>query len=175
MTTTTTQNSVPQMNSKASLSVLVQGTQSGFLRFTESIGLPVALYKQDISLSLHTYNACVIANIGIAGHVHGGIALALDMESSEELVRHLSGGMIQGNDINNPLYSSCIGEAVNMIAGGMVMFSAKQGIHVDITPPQIFTGEKIKQFFPSSAQWMSLPYLVASKGFLYLNVFAMNN
>ncbi len=152
------------------MTLLVQGVQSGFGRVADSIGLDYSLMKSNIALVKKIPDACAIASIGTVGDVRGGIAVSFDSDGFGACVSSMSGGMLAGS-INDDMSISCVGEMVNMIGGGVAIYGSGQGINLDVTPPQIFTGDRISQTYPTLVNWVSVPYLVRGTGKVYLNVF----
>ena len=148
----------------------MQGVQSGFIRVAESIALDHTLMKNNIALIKKIPDACAIASIGTVGDIRGGIAVSFDTDGLKACVNSMSGGMLAGS-LNDDMSVSCIGEMVNMIGGGVAIYGSGQGIKLDVTPPQIFTGDNISQTYPNLVNWVSVPYIVRETGKVYLNVF----
>lgn len=152
------------------LGVIVQGVQSGFLRVAQSVGLENKIMKENIALVKNIPPACVIASVGIVGDIRGGVAVSFTPDALVSAVKAMSCGMMTG-DIEDPMTASCIGELANMVAGGIAIFAGEQKVNIDVTPPQVFSGEKISQSYPASINWFSVPYLLVPSGIVHFNVF----
>lgn len=139
------------------LTSIVRCSQIGFYRFNESVGVDVDFQRSETTLSYHIPYGVVISLIGIVGDVHGGLSVILDRDSFSRYVSALTGGLILP-DINDEIALSAIGEMLNMIAGRMALEMSNQGFQIDITPPQIFAGEKIKQTESRETAHIILPY-----------------
>ena len=169
MTTTSFELSIQEK-----MVILVQGVQSGFARVADSVGMNYKLRKEGVALVKKLPDACVIASIGTVGKIRGGIAISFDREGLSACVSAMSGGMLAG-DPDDPMSVSCIGELVNMTGGGVAMFASEKGVEMDVTPPQIFSGENISQSWPTQMHWVSVPYIVRDTGNVFLNVFASDS
>lgn len=77
----------------------------------------------------------ILIQIGLKGHIDGDIIFALDEEVAKKLVSAMMGGftITELDEIGK----SAISELGNMISGNASTMLFNQGLHVDITPPQL--------------------------------------
>ncbi|NCC95498.1 MAG: hypothetical protein EOM02_01535 [Synergistales bacterium] len=139
------------------LTSLVQSVQRGFYRFNDSVGVKVHFLKRETSLSYSIPYGVVISVIGVVGNVRGGLSVILAQDGFDKYVSALTGGIIPP-DLGNEIAMSCIGEMLNMVAGRMALEMSQCGYSIDITPPQTFCGDKIRQVESGDTAHIILPY-----------------
>jgi chemotaxis protein CheX len=127
--------------------------------------------KSEISHGINAPGSRVAALIGImGGSIHSTAALMADMQSFEAYVTAFTGGMIKA-DTDDPMAMSVLGEFTNMISGKALSTANIPGL--DITPPQMVSGENIKAIPPNkhNVKSFTLPFKVNDgKVFLILSV-----
>lgn len=141
----------------ATLTALVQSVQRGLYRFNESVGVKVRFLKTETSLSYSIPYGVVISVIGVVGSIKGGLSIILAKDGFDRYVSALTGGMIPP-DLENEIALSCIGEMLNMVSGRTALEMSQCGYSMDITPPQTFWGDKIKQVESGETAHIILPY-----------------
>lgn len=142
------------------LTALVQSFQRGFYRFNESMGIDVHFRRRETSLSYSIPYGVIIAMIGVVGDCRGGLSVILDQSGFSRYVGALTGGIIRP-DVEDAIALSSIGEMLNMVAGRMALEMSKEGFSVDITPPQTFCGERIRQVESERTAHIILPYILS--------------
>lgn len=155
------------------LTDLVQGAQKGLSRFVESIGHELALDRRDVRLTSQLPEGRIVAMLGYVGQIQGGLSLVMDETAFGLLFKALSGGMMEA-DLDNPIVVSAAGEMLNMIGGQMVMGLAEKEYVLDLTPPQVFMGDTIRQAALSTNRRFILPYrIVGTGGRFFFTVMAL--
>ncbi|MDR3331661.1 MAG: chemotaxis protein CheX [Synergistaceae bacterium] len=161
------------MSSNAStlLSTLVNSYAGALISVSQTVGIDAEFVKAEIAAGVKAPGSRVAALIGIVGGVvHSTAALMADMESFDAYVSAFTGGMIKA-DPEDPMAMSVLGELTNMISGQALIKANIPGL--DITPPQVLSGENIKSIPPKKSEVKSftLPFRVKSgKLFLILSV-----
>lgn len=86
------------------------------------------------------YNLTTV--IGISGNVRGNMALSMPYDTA----RKIASAMMMGMEVSeiDEISVSALGEMTNMICGQAVMGIQSPDLSVDITPPTIIHGEKMK-------------------------------
>ena len=149
------------------ISKLVNSFGAAVLSVGQSVGLSVVLDKGAIVPGVNAPGSCAAALIGfVGGGMQGTVALMIDEPSFGAFVTAMSGGLLTPV-IDDPVALSVIGELTNMVCGQAIIKLDVQGL--DITPPQIITGENIKSV-PSRSEGVrnfTLPFHV-NQGRLFL-------
>jgi chemotaxis protein CheX len=146
------------------ISALVNAYAGALVSVSQTMGLTITLQKAEIASGVNAPGSRAAALIGIVGSgVHGTAALRADGEGFASFVRALSGGMINP-DPEDPVAMSILGEVTNMTSGQALMKLDTTGL--DITPPQLISGENIKAIPPrrSDVKSFTLPFFVESGG-----------
>ena len=79
--------------------------------------------------------------IGMTGHLHGDVLFGLENNLALRIVSAMMGGYpVQELD---ELGKSAISELGNMISGNASTLLSSQGIVIDITPPDLLTGQEL--------------------------------
>ncbi len=150
------------------LIALVNSFASAVLSVGHDLGLNVTLNKSKVSPGIKVPDICTASIIGVVGAgSRGTIMIMLDNDAFSNIILTMSGGMIQpqlGEDVS----MSVIGELSNMIGGRALVRSALGT--VDVTPPQLVTGDEIeavKKDNPSMKSF-TLPFVLQPAGGVYL-------
>ena len=154
-------------NNLEKVTTVVQGVQTGFHYIAVNSAMGFALEKAKVSLLTRPTEACVMATVGTVGDIRSGVAISFDERGFAETVSKMSFGLLDGSD--DEMSISCIAEMTNMISGKLAVFAESRGYRIDVTPPQVFRGEKIVQIYPSNVRWIFIPYRL-DKGNVFLNV-----
>lgn len=77
--------------------------------------------------------------IGLSSQIQGNVIYNM----SEDTVKKIASTMMMGMPVTDidPLAQSAISELANMLTGNAATYFAKQGISVDISPPNLVLGE----------------------------------
>lgn len=78
--------------------------------------------------------------IGLTGDLHGQTIISMQRETACRISSIMMGFTVEelSEDVK-----SAIAELLNMITGNAVTLLSQEGIHLDMTPPSILTGENI--------------------------------
>jgi chemotaxis protein CheX len=103
----------------------------------------------------------------VGSGIQGTAVIMLDRGGFNSVVTAMSGGMIAPNS-QDPVAMSVVGELSNMVSGRSLTQAALPG--VDVTPPQLISGENIQNVPNQSAgiKSFTLPFTVNPAGTLYL-------
>lgn len=151
----------------ALLSALVNAYAGALVSVSQTVGIAAEFLKTEITAGVNAPGSRVAALIGIIGAgVHSTAAVMADEAAFEAYVNAFSGGMIKA-DTEDPMAMSVLGELTNMISGQALIKADVPGL--DITPPQVLSGENIKAIPPKKSEVKSftLPFKVET-GKLYL-------
>jgi len=158
------------MAKKATLpAVLVNSYVAALLTVSEGVGLTANFIKPEIVTGIKTSGSKAAAFIGIVGGpTHCTVALMADKISFAAYVSAFTGGMIEPNT-DDSMSMSVLGEMTNMVSGRALIFAEMPGL--DITPPQLFSGDNIKlsPTVKAHVNSFTLPFDVES-GRIYLVV-----
>lgn len=149
------------------LSTLVNAYAGALVSVSETVGIKAEFLKGNIAVGVNAPGSRVAALIGIVGTgIHGTAALMADEEAFAAYVSAFSGGMIKA-DPNDTMAMSVLGEMTNMISGQALIRANITGL--DITPPQLVSGENIKATPPikQDVKTFTLPFKVGN-GRVYL-------
>lgn len=151
----------------AILSALVNAYASALVNVSHTVGIEAEFLKGSIAVGINAPGSRAAALIGIVGTgVHGTAAVMADEAAFAAYVAAFSGGIIEA-DPDDPMAMSVLGEMTNMISGQALIKANIQGM--DITPPQLVSGENIKAVPPKKQDVKSftLPFKVG-EGKVYL-------
>ncbi len=110
----------------------------------------------------------IIILIGIVGEIRGQVCLEMSDETALKIVSAMMGdGTITEMD---EIGTSAIAELGNMIMGNACTIFASNKIHIDITPPTILTGDKIK--ISNKVATIGIPLMLQNYGDININVTA---
>jgi chemotaxis protein CheX len=149
------------------LSTLVNSYTGALISVSQTVGIGAEFLKSEIVAGINAPGSRVAALIGIVGgSVHSTASLMVDISAFEAYVTAFTGGMVKA-DVDDPMSMSVLGELTNMISGQALIKTNIPGL--DITPPQMLSGDNIKAIPPKSATIKSftLPFKVAG-GHVYL-------
>jgi chemotaxis protein CheX len=149
--------------------VLVNSYVSALISVSEGVGIEAGFVKPEMTTGIKAPGSRVSAFIGIVGGPsHCTVALMADIPSFEAYVAAFTGGMIKA-DPDDSMSMSVLGEMTNMVSGRALIYAEMPGL--DITPPQLFSGENIKlsPTVKANVKSFTLPFDVGS-GRLYLVV-----
>ncbi|MDR3280966.1 MAG: chemotaxis protein CheX [Synergistaceae bacterium] len=153
------------------LSTLVNSYTGALISVSQTVGIEAEFLKSEITPGINAPGSRVAALIGIVGGaVHSTASLMVDTTAFEAYVTAFTGGMVKA-DTEDPMSMSVLGELTNMISGQALIKANIPGL--DITPPQMLSGENIKAIPPkkSDVKSFTLPFKVAGgKVFLILSV-----
>jgi len=153
------------------LSILVNSYTGALISVSQTVGIEAEFLKAEIVPGINAPGSRVAALIGIVGgSVHSTASLMVDMCAFEAYVSAFTGGMVKA-DVEDPMSMSVLGELTNMISGQALIKANIPGL--DITPPQMLSGENIKAIPPkkSDVKSFTLPFKVGGgKVFLILSV-----
>ena len=153
------------------LSTLVNAYTGSLISVSQTVGIEAEFIKSGISPGINAPGSRVAALIGIVGgSVHSTASLMVDVTAFEAYVTAFTGGMVKA-DVDDPMSMSVLGELTNMISGQALIKANIPGL--DITPPQMLSGENIKAIPPKKPEVKSftLPFSVGGgKLFLILSV-----
>jgi len=151
------------------ITVLVQGVQAGFHFIARSSSMDFLLERKSVSLLRKPEAACAMATIGTVGDIRGGVAISFDAPGFAEAVEKFSHGMLVGAANDNAMALSCIGEMANTVGGQLATFAHGKGYRLDVTPPHVFSGERIVQVYPPEVRWIYIPYSLKS-AYIFLSI-----
>jgi len=98
----------------------------------------------------------VLALIGISGKVRGSLAISMPIETAMAIAERLTG--TASSDFDD-LVSDCLGELVNIIAGGAkAKLSELLGTTLDLTLPTVIRGGSYEMYSPSQVRWLEVPF-----------------
>ena len=150
------------------LVALVNSFASAVLSVGREVGLNITLNKAKVSQGIKVEGVCTAALIGVVGvGSRGTVNIMLNQDGFDNIIKTMSGGMIMpslGDDVS----MSVIGELSNMI-GGRALVQSALGT-VDVTPPQLITGDAINNILKEGPGMKSftLPFSLQPSGNLYL-------
>jgi chemotaxis protein CheX len=127
------------------ITLLVNSFGKSMMEISEKLGISLSFIKRKACLGINAPGSKVASLISVHGEgCHGTVSLFMDIPSFSEYVHKMTHGMIAPSTSDNTALSVA-GEISNMISGHAVIALSQKGFEgMDITPPQIFTGENIK-------------------------------
>ena len=134
------------MSSLNTLTTLVQAFGAGTINVAKGLGLNFRVDRKGAGPGIRANSSCAAAVIGVVGdELKGSVTLLTDKRAFTDIIRTMSGGMIQEPSTNDNLSMSALGELANMICGSAMKEAARLKVgRFDITPSQMFTGENLK-------------------------------
>jgi chemotaxis protein CheX len=147
--------------------VLVNSYVAALLSVSEGVGITANFVKSEMTTGVNALGSRAAAFIGIVGGPsHCTVALMADIPAFEAYVGAFTGGMIKA-DPDDSMSMSVLGEMTNMVSGRALILAEMSGL--DITPPQLFSGDNIKlsPTVKANVKSFTLPFDV-SKGRIYL-------
>jgi chemotaxis protein CheX len=149
------------------LSTLVNSYTGALISVSQTVGIQAEFLKAEVAPGVNAPGSRVAALIGIIGSgVHSTAAVMADLNAFDAYVSAFTGGMVKA-DADDPMSMSVLGELTNMISGQALIKANVPGL--DITPPQLISGENIRAIPPKKQDVKSftLPFKVGA-GKLYL-------
>ena len=156
-------------NSTTLPAVLVNSYVAALLSVSEGVGITAVFLKPEIVTGVNASGSKAAAFIGIVGGPgHCTVALMADEPSFITYVGAFTGGMIKP-DLDDSMSMSVLGEMTNMVSGQALTLAEMPGL--DITPPQLFSGNNIKlsPTVKANVKSFTLPFDVGT-GRIYLVV-----
>jgi chemotaxis protein CheX len=158
-------------NESTLLSTLVNSYTGALISVSQTVGLQVEFLKKEISPGVNAPGSKVASLIGVVGTgVHSTATVMADLLAFGAYVSAFTGGMVKA-DTDDPMSMSVLGELTNMISGQALIKANVPGL--DITPPQVLSGDNIKAIPPhkNGVKSFTLPFKVGGgKLFLILSV-----
>lgn len=98
------------------------------------------IYKKDSFIC--RYNLTII--IGLSGSMKGNVALSMPYDTAEKI----ASAMMMGMEIEkmDEISVSALGEMANMVCGQAAIELSSQDISIDITPPTVIHGDRLKAY-----------------------------
>jgi chemotaxis protein CheX len=122
--------------------ILVNSYVAALISVSNGVGMTASFVKPEMAKGVKAPGSKAAAFIGIVGgQSHCTVALMADIPAFDAYVNAFTGGMIKA-DPNDSMSMSVLGEMTNMISGRALIFADMPGL--DITPPQLFSGDNIK-------------------------------
>jgi len=150
------------------LSKFLNSSGASLISVSQSLGVVAKIQKARIVKGVETPGSCVAALVGvIGGGVHSTSCIMADKEAFATYVGAMGGGMI-APDLEDSVALSVVGELANMINGQTLIKLNVPGI--DITPPQLITGEKIRAvpMDKNKSKTLTIPFDLDGGGVVYL-------
>jgi chemotaxis protein CheX len=110
----------------------------------------------------------MIILIGVVGEIRGQVCLELAYESAKNIASAMMGGMTIAD--MDEISTSAIAELGNMIMGNTCSILSKNKVNIDITPPTILMGDKIK--ISNKVPTIVIPLTLENYGSININVTA---
>ncbi|MDR3321491.1 MAG: chemotaxis protein CheX [Synergistaceae bacterium] len=149
------------------LSTLMNSYIGALISVSQTVGIQAEFVKGEVTPGVNAPGSRVAVLIGIVGSgVHSTASVMADMSAFAAYVTAFTGGMVKA-DTDDPMAMSVLGELTNMISGQALIKANVPGL--DITPPQVLSGENIKAIPPKKqdVKSLTLPFKVGG-GKLYL-------
>lgn len=154
-------------NATTLLSALVNSYAGALVSVSQTVGIQAEFLKAETTSGINAPGSQVAALISIVGGpAHSTASLMADMPAFDAYVGAFTGGMVKAAP-DDPMSMSVLGELTNMISGQALIKANIPGL--DITPPQVISGENIKSIPPKNptVKSFTLPFAVGG-GKLYL-------
>lgn len=149
--------------------VLVNSYVAALISVSDGVGMIANFVKPEMAKGVKAPGSRAAAFIGIVGGPsHCTVALMADISAFDAYVKAFTGGMIKA-DPDDSMSMSVLGEMTNMVSGRALIFAEMPGL--DITPPQLFSGDNIKisPTVKANVKSFTLPFDVGN-GRIYLVV-----
>jgi chemotaxis protein CheX len=122
--------------------VLVNSYVAALISVSDGVGISAEFVKPERATGVKAPGSRAAAFIGVVGGPSQcTVALMADIPAFEAYVGAFTGGMVKA-DPDDSMSMSVLGEMTNMVSGRALIFAELPGL--DITPPQLFSGENIK-------------------------------
>ena len=122
-----------------------------------------------VYLKSSPFSVCdMVIMIGVVGEIRGQVSLEMTLETAKKIVSAMMGG-IAVVDMDE-IAASAVSELGNMVMGNTCTIFSKNKINIDITPPMILTGDKIK--ITNKVATIVIPLILQNYGNVNINVSA---
>jgi len=122
-----------------------------------------------VYLKASPFSVCdMVIMIGVVGQIRGQVCLELTSDTAEKIVSTMMGG-ISDFDMEE-IGTSAIAELGNMIMGNTCTIFSKNKVSIDITPPTVLSGDKIK--ISNKIATITIPIIIENYGSVNINVTA---
>lgn len=116
----------------------IEASQQVFQKMT---GIKPNLGKVFLKTSPYEGNSIAVI-VGLTGKMRGQVIITLSLDTAKWVASIMMGGIVI-EDMDE-IANSAISELGNMIMGNTATILASKGIGIEITPPSLLTGEKIR-------------------------------
>lgn len=110
----------------------------------------------------------MIILIGVVGEIRGQVCLELSFDTAKKIASTMM-GCIEVVDMDE-ISTSAIAELCNMIMGNTCSIFSKNKVNIDISPPTILSGDKIK--ISNNIATIVIPLNLENYGTININVTA---
>ena len=142
----------------------IQAAQAVFKTF-----LNADIKLGEVSLISSPLSVCdMVIMIGVVGKIRGQVCMELTFETGKKMVSTMMGGVTIDN--MDEIGISAIAELGDMIMSKACTVFLENKINIDITPPTIFTGDKIK--ISSKVATIRVPLILKKYGIININITA---
>ena len=115
------------------------------------------------------FSVCdMIIMIGVVGKIRGQVCLELSIETAGKIASAMMGGAEVAE--MDEIATSAIAELGNMIMGNTCTIFSKNKVSIDISPPAVLTGDKIR--ISNKAATIGIPLILENYGNVNINVTA---
>jgi chemotaxis protein CheX len=116
----------------------IEASQQVFQMMT---GIKPGLGKVHLKTSPYRGDSIAVI-VGLTGKMRGQVIITLSNDTAKFVASTMMGGIPV--EVMDEIASSAISELGNMIMGNTATILATKGIGIEITPPSLLSGEKIK-------------------------------
>ncbi|NLN66130.1 MAG: chemotaxis protein CheX [Clostridiaceae bacterium] len=116
----------------------IEASQQVFKMMT---GIMPSLGKVHLKTSPYSGDSIAVI-VGITGKIRGQVIISLSNHTAKSVASIMMGGI--PIEVMDEISNSAISELGNMIMGNTATILAAKGVGIDITPPSLLSGEKIK-------------------------------
>jgi len=115
------------------------------------------------------FSVCdVIIMIGVVGKIRGQVCLEMTFDTAMKIASTMMGGFMV--DDMDEISNSAISELGNMIMGNTCTIFSTNEIFIDITPPTLLSGDKIR--ISNKTATITIPLILEKYGMININVTA---
>lgn len=141
--------------------------EGAHLVFRSLLDVDAKLEKIYLKASPYSVSDIIIL-IGVVGEIRGQVCLELSIETAKKIASTMMGGM-EVADMDE-ISTSAIAELSNMIMGNTCSILSTNKVNIDISPPTILSGEKIK--ISNKIATIVVPLKLENYGTININVTA---
>lgn len=109
----------------------------------------------------------IIVAVGITGELRGQVYFGFDDKTSKGIVSRMMGGVTLY--VTDEIVKSRISELGNMICGNAATILSSQNINLNITPPSIFTGNRL-EVNTHKMNMITIPIVIDNLGVIEVHV-----